>query len=287
MTSATGGGSGPTQWGRGARAALVVGCAAGYGLLAGVWTPRGPNDAVEALAAMALGLGVGLLAGAVMRSWWAMLVAPVAFVAVFELVRLDASGATIDSITLSSEYGVLAFIVGRVFHGILAVWPLLVGVALGRACARRRPGLDPSAGSWPVRVGGAFRRVAFVVSVAVLLVLAVALVRPASTDPVLDTDGEPLAGSIAELDTASIDAVLLAAIYGALFVYQAVLFVRAGVVGDRLRFSASNGAAGRFGWAAITYALVAPHVISPPVPDRPRATRRRCRQEPRDHAGDT
>jgi proline iminopeptidase len=153
---------------------------------------------------MALGLVVGLVAGAVMRSRWAMLVAPVAFVAVFELVRLDATGATIDSITLSSEYGVLAFIVGRVFHGVLAIWPMLVGVALGRAWARRRLGVDSSTGSWSARIGGAFRRVAFVVSVAVLLVLAVALVRPASTDPILSADGEPLAGSIAELDTASI-----------------------------------------------------------------------------------
>lgn len=49
---------------------------------------------------------------------------------------------------------------------------------------------------------------------------------------------------------------LLGAIYGAMFVSQAVLFARAGIVHDRLAFAGRTGVAGRIGWAAIGYALV-------------------------------
>ncbi len=191
---------------RAARAvALGAGAAAGDGVLAGLWTPRGPDTGIQALTAMALGLGVGLLAGAVTRSRWAMLLAPAVFVGVFELVRLGATGATVDHITLASQYGVMAFVVGRGFHGLLALGPMLVGVALGRAWARRGHGDDDGAPPSPLAaVGVALRRTAVVTSAAVLLVLAVALLRPASTEPILGPDGEPLAGSIAELATATI-----------------------------------------------------------------------------------
>jgi len=183
--------------------ALTAAVAAGYGIFAGWWTPRGPATTAQALAAMGIGAVVGFVAGVVMRSRWAMLVAPVFFVGVFELVRLDATGPTVDGFTstlLASEYGVVALVVGRVFHGVLTLWPMLVGVAFGRAWARRRSG-----GPAPGRPGALTRAVAclgratLVVSTALLLVLAVALVRPASTEPIRGADGEPLPDSIAEL----------------------------------------------------------------------------------------
>lgn len=182
----------PARPTRALRAAATVAAIAGtYGALAGWWTPRGPNDAVQALWAMALGAAVGFAAGAILRSRWAMVLAPAAFVVAFELVRLDATGPSVDGITFASEYGVMAFVVGRLVHGVLVLWPMLVGVALGRRWVLGRPG--------PV-VG----RATVAVSTAVLLVLAVALVRPATTDPILGADGEPLPGSIAELSTVSI-----------------------------------------------------------------------------------
>jgi pimeloyl-ACP methyl ester carboxylesterase len=154
---------------------------------------------------MVLGAGVGLLAGFVLRSRWAMVLAPVAFVAAFELVRVDAGGATVDEITLSSEYGMLAFGVGRLFHGVLALLPMAVGVAVGRSWARQRAGV-PSAphASFAARLASILRGTLLVVSVGLLLVLAVALVRPATTDPIVGTDGERLPGSIAELETVGI-----------------------------------------------------------------------------------
>ena len=60
---------------------LALLAAVGYGLLAGWWTPRGPMSTFQALAAMGLGLLVGMAAGLVLRTRWAMLVAPAAFAA--------------------------------------------------------------------------------------------------------------------------------------------------------------------------------------------------------------
>ena len=182
---------------------LVVAVAGTYGVVAGLWTPRGPNDTVEALAAMGIGLAVGLVAGAVLRSRWAMVLAPVVFVGVFELVRLDATGATVDRITLTSEYGFLAFVVGRLFHGVLALWPMMVGAGLGRRWALRRAPAPPK----PTiirRIGRGVGTRVFAVSVACLLVLAIALLRPATTAPILASDGKPMAGSVSEFATVDI-----------------------------------------------------------------------------------
>jgi proline iminopeptidase len=149
---------------------------------------------------MAIGLVVGLVAGAAMRSRWAMLAAPAAFIAVFELVRLGSIGPTVDAISFDGIYGWGALAVGRGFHGLLAVVPLLVGAALGRAWARRR--WDPQAPpeGWG-RAGLVLRRAGTVVVGLALLVLAAGIVRPASTEAITGPDGEQLDGSIAELAT--------------------------------------------------------------------------------------
>ena len=183
---------------------VVVAAAAGYGVVAGWWTPRGPNNTTQALSAMGLSLAIGLLSGVVLRSRWAILLALVTFAGVFELVRIDATGATVDTITLSSEYGVMAFVVGRVFHGTLALLPMAVGVALGRSWATTHSQTEVSSRSRWGRVGSVVRRAGLVVSTAALVVLAIALVRPATTDPILGADGEPLPGSVAELATVDV-----------------------------------------------------------------------------------
>ena len=90
--------------------ALAVAIA--WGALAGWWTPRGPVTTVEALVAVAASLVVGVVGGWLTRSRWAMLLAPVTFVAVFELTRLRVDGPMADGIH-ASFYGAIALITGR------------------------------------------------------------------------------------------------------------------------------------------------------------------------------
>ena len=116
---------------------LVIAVAAAYGELASEWTPRGPLSAFQALTALGLGLLVGMAAGLVSRTRWAMLVAPAAFALTFELGRLDVAGPTVDSIHLDTTYGIMAFVVGRGVHGLLTLLPMVLGAALGAAWARR------------------------------------------------------------------------------------------------------------------------------------------------------
>ena len=93
---------------------LAVGAAlaAGWGLLSGWMMPRGPLTTGEALTTMTVSLVIGIAAGASMRSRWAMLVAPVVSVVVFEAARLGAEGPTVDAVQ-ASTYGIFAFIVCR------------------------------------------------------------------------------------------------------------------------------------------------------------------------------
>lgn len=178
---------------------LALLAAAGYGLLAGWWTPRGPLSTFEGLSAMGLGLLVGLVAGLLLRTRWAMLVAPLTFAAIVELARLRATGPTVDGIHLGSTYGIMAFAVGRGVHGLLALLPMVLGAASGAALARRqdpparpRRGLLSALGLW-------LRRGVAVATGLVLVALAALVARPASTDPIVDADGQPVAGSVAEL----------------------------------------------------------------------------------------
>ena len=186
------------RWGvlAGASAALLAGALAGW------LTPRGPLTAAEGLITMVAALLVGVFAGLAMRSRWAMLLAPVVFVIVFELARIRVSGPTVDGIQ-TSTYGLVALTVGRGIHGALALAPMVLGAALGAGLARR------IAGGPAIRYGRApaglhaRRAVAGLVGIG-LVVLAVGIARPASTDPIVRPDGEPLPGSIAELTSVEV-----------------------------------------------------------------------------------
>ena len=178
-------------------AAALAGASAG--LVLGLVVPRGPLSAFEGLAAMCLGLLVGLVAGLMLRSRWAMLVAPVTFAVVFELVRLGASGPTVDGIHLGSTYGILAFATGRGVHGLLALLPMVLGAALGAALARRRlPTARPQRG-FLSGLGLWLRRGVAITTGLVLVATAAFVARPAATDPIVDADGQMVAGSVAEL----------------------------------------------------------------------------------------
>jgi len=178
---------------------LALLAAVAYGLLAGWWTPRGPLSTFEGLAAMALGLLVGAIAGLLIRSRWAMLAAPVAFAAAFEAARLWASGPTVDGIHLDSTYGIIALVVGRGVHGLLALLPMALGAALGAAWARRLLSTSRPQRGFLSGLGLWLRRGVAVITAVAMVAVAVLLARPAQTDPIVGADGRTVVGSVAEL----------------------------------------------------------------------------------------
>jgi len=179
--------------------ALGVGVPALWGLIAGWWTPRGPLTTVQVLAAMLIGLTVGAVAGFVLRSRWSMLLSPFVFAVVYELTRIGTNGPTVDA-PAASTYGIFALVVGRGYHGLVALTPMVLGAALGVGMARRRAAA--AAGEPASRTGGQYVRgtVAALTGFA-LIVLAALIARPATTEPILDESGDEVAGSIAELTT--------------------------------------------------------------------------------------
>jgi pimeloyl-ACP methyl ester carboxylesterase len=176
--------------------AIGVGTAATWGIVAAWWTPRSPLTTSTALWSLAISLAVGTVAGFVVRSRWAMLYAPLAFVALFELGRLGTDGPTVDAPAFST-YGILALVVGRGFHGLLSVLPMLLGAAIGAGITRSLRTDVESAQRLPV--GRWVRRSMAVLTGVGLIALAAGLARPARTDAITGPDGAPLEDSIAEL----------------------------------------------------------------------------------------
>jgi proline iminopeptidase len=171
---------------------------AGWGLVAGWWTPRSPLTTSQAVWSIVISLAIGALAGLVSRSRWAMLLAPLAFAAVFELVRLDLDGPSVDGIHLSA-YGLLALGTGRGVHALLSLVPMALGAAFGAGAARSLSttvGWDRPGGR---RAAVVSRRVGAGIVAVSLLVFSVALLRPASTSAIRDADGDVIPGSVAEL----------------------------------------------------------------------------------------
>lgn len=115
----------------------VVGIAGLSGLGIGLAMPRGPVTSGQALALLIVSLLVGFVSGWVLGSRWAMLLAPVAQIIVFELTRLGASGPTVDGISFDGTFGPLAFVVGRGFYGLVGTFPMVVAAAYGAALGRR------------------------------------------------------------------------------------------------------------------------------------------------------
>jgi len=163
-----------------------VAIAAAAALLSSLPMPRGPVTGEQGLAVIGASLLVGALAGYVMGSRWALVLAPLSFVAAYELARVGIGGASLGAIRLDSVYGIAALAAGRGLHGLLALLPMVVGVSIGLALARPR-----RLRAWlPTGI-----LAAAVVGLAILVAL------PASTPPVLGADGQALPGSIAELTT--------------------------------------------------------------------------------------
>ncbi|MBM3187456.1 MAG: alpha/beta hydrolase [Chloroflexi bacterium] len=177
--------------------AVAVGMAAGAGLISAWLTPRGPITTFQALVSMAAALVIGVAVGLVMGSRWSMLVTPAVFVVVFELARLGVDGPTVDGIHLGSTYGVIAFVLGRLVHGLLVLAPMILGTVYGVWLAGR---LGRDASATMGAVGWTFTGL----TTLALIVLAAFVARPATTHPIVGPDGGPLPGSIAELITVPI-----------------------------------------------------------------------------------
>ena len=177
--------------------AAVVILAVITGLVSAWLTPRGPVTTAQTLVTMVAALVVGIVAGVAMGNRWSMLIAPVVSVAVFELARLGVEGPTVDAIHLGSTYGIIAFVLGRFFHAIVALVPMVLGAAYGVWLASllgREPAVRMGIFGWAVTG----------LTTLGLVALAVAFARPGGTPPIVGADGEPLPGSVAELTTVTL-----------------------------------------------------------------------------------
>ena len=175
-------------------ALMLVGAAA----MVMAWLmPRGPVSSTDALVAIAVSLIVGGAAGVVIGSRWSVLLAPIGFAIVFELARIGAAGPTVDMIDLTSFFGVGAFAVGRLVHGILALFPMMIGARYGVAAAR-------ALGHPTARGFDAVGWVVIGLLTFLLATIAIAVGRPASTAPILGTGGGSVPGSVAELATVNL-----------------------------------------------------------------------------------
>jgi proline iminopeptidase len=189
----------PRPWQR-LVAGTVIAALSGLGI--GLAMPRGPVTSGQALALLVVSVLVGFLVGFVLRSRWAMLIAPVAQIVVFESTRLGTSGPTVDGISFDGAFGLLAFIVGRGFYGLVGTLPMVVAAAYGAALARRSAA-PPARGR--SRIGLYFRRGVTAVATLAVLGLGYLLLTPASVPPVRDASGNVVPGSIAALQKVRIN----------------------------------------------------------------------------------
>ncbi|MCU0551368.1 MAG: hypothetical protein MUC48_18625, partial [Leptolyngbya sp. Prado105] len=166
-------------------AAVVVTVAAVlFGLAVARTMPRGSTTTAQTLIVMATSLILGGLAGIILKSRWAMLIAPIAYIIAIEVGQFNLIGPTVDAIRLDEPFGILALILGRGFHGLVGILPMIIGCAWGIAIANQLMSITSSLkpGRWTIAatVG--------------LLILAIWIALPGSTPPI------PGGSSIASLE---------------------------------------------------------------------------------------
>lgn len=176
---------------------LTLASAAG-GVGTALAMPRGPVTGWQVIPAMLVGAVVGAVSGYAVRSRWAIVAAPAVFVAACELSRIGAVGSTVDRPSVDTSFGVLALVLGRGFQGVVQLLPMMVAAAMGAGAARRAAGREPKRKGWHRWMLWTRRAVAGLLAVG-LVGLAALLTRPGSTDPIVDGQGTPATGGIAEL----------------------------------------------------------------------------------------
>jgi proline iminopeptidase len=175
---------------------LVIGCliAVFAGVLVALVFPRGPVTQPEALIVLAGSVIVGVLAGLLTNSRWAMLLVPAVHVLALEIFKPHLLGPTVGALRFNEVYGVLAFLLGRGFYGLVAIIPMIIGVYLGTMMAHEATGVSAGSVSFS-------RWIPMVLSALAVAALFVWIALPASTPPILDTAGKAVPGSIAEIIT--------------------------------------------------------------------------------------
>jgi proline iminopeptidase len=192
------GGVAPVWSSRRAGIAAAVAVVGADAVLTGWLTPRGATTTPQALAAIAVSLLVGAAAGLLSRSRWAILLAPVGFAALFELTRMGTTGPLVDGIHFGGTYGLIAFATGRGLDLLLVLVPMCLGAVIGAGIARQLDTTDRDKHGWG-KAGLWVRRTVTVVVAIAVAALGAGIARPATTDRIVDVDGTPLAGSVAEL----------------------------------------------------------------------------------------
>jgi len=158
-----------------------IGAAAGWGIVAGWWMPRGPLTITQALWSVGLSVAVGALAGWLSRSRWSMLAAPAAFAVAVEVLRLRVDGPSVDA-PHASAFGFVVLVAGRGLQGLLSVLPMALAAAYGAGWVRRgRPGGRRSRRYVRRTVTGS--------AAAMVLAVTVAVAVPARTPPIAGERG--------------------------------------------------------------------------------------------------
>jgi len=162
------------------------------GYLFAKYAPRGPITTPQVLITIAGALMIGIISGFIARNRWIYIAAPIFFWTFFEIGRLGISGPTVDTINLSSTYGFIAFVLGRLIPFLLAIIPMLVGIRYGLWLAEKTSesiNLTFSVFNWSVTV----------FATVVVVVIAILFSRKPVTAPIQGENGEKLPNSIAEI----------------------------------------------------------------------------------------
>jgi pimeloyl-ACP methyl ester carboxylesterase len=134
----------------------------------------------------------------VLRSRWAILLAPLAFALAVELGRIGVVGPTVDRPDFSTTFGPLVLVLGRGFQGLTQLLPMMVAAAVGAGIARRTRGTSQSPQGWR-RGALVVRQVITVLVTIALLAVGFLLIRPGFTEPIMDGQGAVVPNSVAEL----------------------------------------------------------------------------------------
>jgi proline iminopeptidase len=178
--------------------AVGVGIAVLAAAAAAWWLPRGAVTTGQAVTLLVGGSSIGAVLGVTVRSRWAYLVGPAAFVLAYEARWLGVDGPMTDMPRFDTILALLPVVFGRGWLGLLVLVPMTVGVAHARVWSRTRIG--PADGSMDGPEAPA-HRVVRILATTLVFALLVGLLWPSGTPAISDADGRPLDGSIAELTT--------------------------------------------------------------------------------------
>lgn len=180
------------------RVVAVVAFCAGTGAATSLIMPRGPVTSLHIVLSIAGGFVVGGVAGYLLRSRWAIAVAPAAFAVGTEIARIAATGPTVDFPDFSTMFGVLVFVLGRGMQAVVQLLPMMLAAAVGAGIARRADVRASAPTGWH-RTALWARRGLTAVGITAVVLIGVLLIRPGGTDSITDANGDPVPGSIAEL----------------------------------------------------------------------------------------